>query len=185
MVVQFLCSLCYAHPKCRHHLSPCNPITIPLTVFSKLGLLFLWLIHSITGSLSPIPLHRFCPSPHLLPSVNHQFILCKYLSSFIKYTTVHSFSQKSNLSMALHRKHTRNIDKIFIEGSTLPFLPLVTENTLLSWDCQCQWWTTLGIRKLSLIHKNKTVFPITFTYCPNLIFTIREKSLLSPPCDNS
>ena len=55
-------------PKCGHHLSPYNTITIPLTLFPMLCLLLSWLTPSITRSLYlPLPFTHFAyPSSPLL-----------------------------------------------------------------------------------------------------------------------
>ena len=76
---------CYAH-KCSSHLSTYNAITIPLTICPMLYLSSLWFTHSITGSLYPSLLFtHFAHSPDLLPSGNHQFVLCIYgsVSAFL------------------------------------------------------------------------------------------------------
>ena len=73
IVIQLLSVLCCVHLTCSYHLSPCNTVTIPLTLFPMLCLSSLWLTHSITGSLYfPLPFTHFVQPtlPFLLATIS-------------------------------------------------------------------------------------------------------------------
>ena len=68
-------------PQCSYHLFPYIAVIISLTLLFMLGLLFPWLIHSITGRLYlPLLIIHFAQSPTPLPSGNHRFVLCIFRS---------------------------------------------------------------------------------------------------------
>ena len=85
--------------KCGHHLSPYYTFIISLTMFPMLYLSYLWLIHSVTGSLyPPSPLHLFYSSSKPLPSGNHQFVFCIYKSvSFVCFVFLHSTNKWNHM----------------------------------------------------------------------------------------
>ena len=71
-VIQHLYTLCCYTHRCSCYLSLCNTITISLLIFPMLCLLFLWFIHSVTGSLYvPFPFTYFAYTP--FPCGNNQF----------------------------------------------------------------------------------------------------------------
>ena len=66
-LIQLLYMLLYNHSKCSDHPPPYIALTMSLTIFPMLCLLFLWIIHFIIGTLYPTLLPLFFQSTHLPP----------------------------------------------------------------------------------------------------------------------
>ena len=89
-------TLCFAHHKYIFCLSPYNAITIPLTMFFMPCLLFLWLIHSITGSLClPLPFTHFAG---VVPS-----LAMSYSSSSEEPQSATAFPEIMEVSISSHQ----------------------------------------------------------------------------------
>ena len=73
------------HDFSSNHLSHYKVITILLTIFPMLYIMFLWLTYFIPGGFYFFIFIICFPHPYSLPSDSHSFVLCIYLFIFFIY----------------------------------------------------------------------------------------------------